>query len=103
MLEIKRYKDENNTFDYFIKNEDNTLRIFFGGNLDLYFCVNRKDIENDNEIISFYITKENYTLYSLFVQLYNKIINCEIHTLDEFELEMYDYEEILGKAKNIKK
>lgn len=97
MLEIKRYQDERNTFDYFIKNEENTFRIFFGGNLDLYFCVTRKDYENDNEIINFEITKENYVLYSLFEQLYNKIISCEIHTIDKFELEMYDKDEIIEK------
>jgi len=97
MLEIKRYQDERNTFDYFIKNEENTFRIFFGGNLDLYFCVNRKDYENDNEIINFEITKENYVLYSLFEQLYDKIISCEIHTIDKFELEMYDKDEIIEK------
>ena len=102
MLEVKRYKNERNSFDYYIKNEDNTFKILFGGNLDLYFCVNRKDDENNNEIINFEITKENYVLYSLFEQLYNKIINCDVHTIDDFELELYDEEEINAKINTYK-
>ena len=46
-----------------INNTDKTLIITFGGNLDLYWYL---DAKNDKEkVITFEITKENYSLFLL--------------------------------------
>lgn len=95
-MEVKRYKDCHGYYDYGIKDFKNTLRIFFGGNGDLYFAVNKENFKL-GEIVNFEITKENYVIYNLFDTLYNDIVNCEIHKLDSFQLDYFDEEEIKEK------
>jgi len=96
MLKITKAKNEMNSYDFKIESEENTLGIIFGGNGDLYFYV-KKNNDEEKQIINFEITKENYVLYKLFESLYDQIINCDIYSLDEYELDFYDAEELEEK------
>ena len=87
MVEIDKYKINGyNCFD--ISTDDGIFNIGFGGNLDLYFSYkyrgNILDTANNKD---FYITKENYFLYSLFDELYNDVKNYNIFTIDMFDSE----------------
>ena len=97
MLKITKAKNEMNSYDFKIESEENTLGIIFGGNGDLYFFINKLNFEDAEQIVNFEITKENYFLFSLFEELYNKIINCNIYKLDEMELPHANDEEILER------
>lgn len=94
-MEIKRYKyPKENSYDYFMEQDNKTLSILFGGNLDLYWILTIKDDKNKNceftldkeknnyihrEVKgTFIINKENYLLYSLFDELYNDIKECQL-------------------------
>lgn len=85
MLEIKKYKfDRYYAFD--ILTDEGCFSIFFGGNLDLYFLYkhNTNFLETDDSK-DFYITKDNYFLYSLFEELYNDVLDYNIFTVDNFD------------------
>jgi len=70
MLEIKPIEQEYPTFD--ISTDEGKFRITYGGNGDLYWIYWEKD-DNEPEIKSFTITKENYYFYSLLDELYESI------------------------------
>ena len=79
---VKRYYDKyNEIYNYEFLKEDNKLDILFCGNLDLYFIIYGKNI---NE---FTITKENMTIYNLFDKLYSDIENINIY--DEEHIPIY--------------
>lgn len=102
MLEIKKIKNEQGTYDFKIINEENALNIIFCGNGDLYFFVSKKNLLYEKQIVNFEITKENYVLFSLFEKLYNRIINSDIYKIDEIELEIHSQEEIEEKIRMYK-
>lgn len=62
----------------------------FGGNGDLYWSIHSKN-KDDNYFV---ITKENYNLYSLFLQLYNDIENINIFDVNDVPLFIETKEEI---------
>jgi len=97
MIKIEKIKNQNfpNIFDFKITNNGQKLNILFGGNGDLYFFVDYKE----NKIVNFEITKENYFLYSLFEELFNTIINCKVHEIDEFKLNECETIEELNELK----
>ena len=78
MIEIKKYKvDGYYWFD--ICTDEGIFKIQFCGNLDLYWGYKyRGSIKNIDSSKSFYITKENYFLYSLFDELYNDVKDYNI-------------------------
>lgn len=87
MVEINKYKvDKYYAFD--ITTDEGCFSIVFGGNLDLYWLykheINFFDTPDSKD---FYITKENYFLYSLFNELYNDIKDYNIFTIDMFDNE----------------
>lgn len=85
MVEIDKYKfDRYYAFD--IITDEGCFSIVFGGNLDLYWNYkHRGNILNIGDNKDFYITKENYFLYSLFDELYNDIKDYNIFTIDMFD------------------
>lgn len=85
MVNINKYKINN--YDCFdICTDDGVFQIFFCGNLDLYFSyVYEGDRLNRPDSKDFYITKENYFLYSLFDELYNDVKDYNIFTIDNFD------------------
>jgi DNA modification methylase len=111
-MEITRYKGYD-SYTYEFKEQDKTLIISFGGNLDLYWTLRlNKEYETYEETQEeiydiFTITKENYEIYSLFETLIkdvkdanvytpNKI--CEINENNEVEFYPPSYEEIKRTA-----
>ena len=84
MIKISKEKTEFG-LNIFLEDNNCCLAITFGGNGDLYWCIrsNNRTIENDSKMDKFIITKENYSLYSLFENLYNDI--KEINLFEDFD------------------
>jgi len=57
---------------------DKYISFSFGGNGDLYWAIHSRNKDDKY----FIITKENYNLYNLFLQLYDDIENINIFDLD---------------------
>ncbi|MDD3186868.1 MAG: hypothetical protein PHD02_00100 [Bacilli bacterium] len=80
MLEFKKteIKSEENTYYTFtFTTLEGSFQIIFSGNLDLYWrCLDR--IESDQESIQYTITKENYPIYLLFEELYERVRDYNI-------------------------
>ena len=85
MVEINKYKfDKYYAFD--ITTDEGCFSIVFGGNLDLYWSYRYKECFLDtHDSKEFFITKENYFLYSLFDELYNDVKDYNIFTIDMFD------------------
>lgn len=83
---------------YYLTQDDKCLRIIYGGNLDLYwYFFNKKSRrENTSSIKDVYesmlITKENYTIYSLFERLISETREGKVYLPDEIELEPTFYD-----------
>lgn len=71
--------------------------ISFAGNLDLYWLFDDLSEDYHSNVGTFYITKENYFVYSLFEKLYEDVSNCNIHNDYRFELSMAETLEDLRK------
>ena len=94
----------------YLSEGDKTMRISFGGNLDLYWTLqkNERKYLGPDEIAceEFVITKENYVVYELFEELYNDIENINIfyeseippHIKDPMERKNYIEERKKDKA-----
>lgn len=109
---INRSKNSMSTYDFEIINNNKKLRIFFAGNLDLYMQLSNGELisSEDNTILDFDITKENYDIYSIFDSLYKSIINGEPFSDDLDLLEYsnyidyknrYEYKNLVDKDLNI--
>lgn len=73
---VQKEKNNNGCYDISLIAEDGkTLRISFGGNLDLYWYL--YDSKNNYEIprMNLVVTKENFYIWNLFDQLYNGVAN----------------------------
>ena len=64
----------NNLYDLDLIFENGIVKIFFGGNLDLFFYVISEQIEN----VSFDIMPEDVEIFKLFDELYNNAVNCNV-------------------------
>lgn len=75
-MEIQKVKNDENSYDIWLKKDGKELKIMYGGTLDLYLSVSNGDFisENENTIIDFDITKENYQIFKAFDELYKNII-----------------------------
>ena len=85
-MEIKREKNSvvKDQYIYTFTENDRTLKILFASNLDLYISIYDNSLRkiNENETKDFYITKENYAIYSLFEELYEKITTGNVYPED---------------------
>lgn len=100
-MKIEKKEDEFGTNITLYEDSNKYIDILFAGNLDLYWRIydKRSSIELDKYIvIDFKITKENYALYQLFRNLFNDIINRNIHgdkdifdDVDKKDLDYLDY------------
>lgn len=79
MLDVKKEKTEFG-YKFTIITDSGEFYITFAGNLDLYFCVSRK--QKDFNVQSFLITKENYRLYNFFDNLFCRVKNYQIFDTD---------------------
>lgn len=80
-MEITRDLNSDKTYDYELKKDNKTLRILFGGNLDLYLSLSDGRVFDDRHkaSITFDITKENYEIFEIIDDLYNETITANIH------------------------
>lgn len=80
--------------DVTIRNNESMIKIFFGGNGDLYFDYFGKKVDTmkGNSYGFFTIYKED-SLYPLFLKLYEDIVNARVFCLSDFELEFLDEEQ----------
>ena len=106
-MEIKKeYYEREGVYNFEFIKDNKSLKIFFGGNLDLYMTLGTDKTlpYGENISIDFDITKEDYEIYELFDTLYNDIINCNV--FDEYKLNRglknnYVYRDLVDKNKNI--
>lgn len=100
---VKKIKNEYGTNDIVLDDSNKQLRMFFLGNLDLYWSIYDYDKKQEDNILEFTITKADYRIYELFVDLYNRVKNCEISKINEVDLQfchtMEDLKEYLEKVK----
>lgn len=114
-MEVTRLKGNHSGFDYIIKQDNKVLRIVFGGNLDLYWSLTsfdeNKEISSlyDEQYETFLITKENYTLYSLFQRLIDDIKNARVYEPNPSEEnaeeqegyeDIFELDEVIGLSKD---
>lgn len=84
---------------YYLQQEDNCLKIMYGGNLDLYWqFINKKsrreNVSSTQDVYeSMLITKENYTIYNLFESLMREAQSGQIYLPEEVVLEPTFYDE----------
>ena len=115
-MEIIKRKNQRYSYDFYLKEEDKELGIIFGGNLDLYWSLTKKNPrlekikpselfkENKKQLKeNFIITKENYFIYSLFDDLYNDIKECNLFTKDSYYDESSTYEDRNKEYQNYSK
>lgn len=89
-LEYEKWINEQNPDDRgicFRRDEFKELRIFFAGNLDLYFWL----ITNHSNDRTFIIGQDNYAIWSLFDKLYQDVMEAKI-----FELTPDDIDWLVG-------
>lgn len=95
-MEVTRQKvDNEEIYNFYLKQDNKILEIVFGGNLDLYWSLvnlesndNYNDSLNEPLVETFTITKENYSIYSLFEELMNDVKEARI-----FEPIVYENDE----------
>jgi len=83
-MKVVKQKNEHG-LNIFIQEEQKYLAFSFGGNGDLYWSIHISNSDTDK--YNFIITKENYSIYSLFLQLFNDIENINI--FGEIEIPFY--------------
>ena len=115
-MEIIKIKNNRYSYDFYLKEDDKELRISFGGNLDLYWSLTKKNInlkqikpselykESKKELKeTFTLTKENYYIYTLFENLYNDIKECKLYTEDSYFDETISYKDRNKEYQNTEK
>lgn len=80
--------------------ENKILKFTFGGNGDLYWTIHCK---NESDEKSFVITKENYSVYTLFEQLFSDIENINIFDMGAIPFYIETEEEKKEYFKNYEK
>ena len=103
-MEIRKIKNDMDSYDFYFREDNKELKIMFSGNLDLYLVMSNGDLlPNDSDsIIDFYITKEDYQVFNTFQLLYESIINGEVfeNSFDNYS-NTYEYMELVDQDKNI--
>ena len=102
-MEIKRATNPSFKGDYiyYLIEGNKTLKFLFGGNLDLYLSINDKDLKEieTGDKSEFIITKENYAVYSLFEELYEKINTGNVFSKDS---DIFKYTNNFNNERNIR-
>ena len=95
-MEIKKVKSEFGPDDIVVTLGDLKYQLFFGGDGDLYWsCIDLG--KETNDVVRFPITKENYMLYSLIEDLYERVKTCHVFDVSECELEFCEDEDEVRK------
>lgn len=88
-MKIEKKLDSANNYEYIFYKDNLKLRIFFGGNLDLYWDIVDQSVDYDNcfdyenKPIEFIIDKDNMEVYSLFLKLYDDVLNKKVKCDEE--------------------
>ena len=91
-MEIKKVKSEFGPDDIVVTSGDLKYQLFFGGDGDLYWsCVDLS--KETNDVVRFPITKENYMLYSLIEELYERVKECRVFDVEDDERALCDTSE----------
>lgn len=108
-MEVTRQKGMESGYDYILQEDNKTLRIAFGSNLDLYWSLTNleedKTLDNlyDEQYDTFLITKENFYIYELFKKIVSDIKLPRVYEplkkeqLDEEDLPDPEIAEILDE------
>lgn len=115
-MTVERELDENTrTYEYYFTKDNLKLKIFFGGNLDLYWQIIDLNVDDDNffdyetKPLEFIIDKDNMEIYSLFLKLYNDVINKNFESdkekeqqeaMEELDLPANEYSEEFKEEMN---
>ena len=106
-MEVTReFFEREGCYNFYLKNDNKTLSIIFGGNLDLYWSLTNLedttlDSLYDEQYETFLITKENNIIYELFKKLVEDIKLPRVYEplkkeqIDEEDLPDPEIEEIL--------
>ncbi len=89
-MQVKRYANEQGTFDFELIDNSKRLFINFSGNLDLYFIFVKSNDFFDNK---FKITKENMTIYNAFLELIEAFKEPRLHKVSQAELNFFENKE----------
>lgn len=100
---VKKVTNEYNSYDIILIDGNKQLKIYFMGNLDLYWSIYDYDKDIDDKVLEFMITKDNYRIYELFDILFNRVKNCEVSRFDYTEMRFCNnIEELKERIERIK-
>ena len=95
-MEVKKVKSQFGPSDIVVTEGEKKYQLLFGGDGDLYWsCVDLS--KETNDVVRFVITKENYVLYSLMEELYERVKNHHVFDVSECELEFCETSEDVRK------
>ena len=92
-MQVIKKKSEHR-FNICLKDNDKYLVFTFGGNGDLYWTFMNHSVDDID--YSFTITKENFEVYKLFVELFDDIKNINLYDFDE---NLFMFEKLEEKIK----
>lgn len=102
MIKIMKNKSEFGADDVVINDGDKRFQLLFGGDGDLYWTMIDLSQET-NDVVRFFVTKENYMLYALIEDLYDRVKSCHVFDVEDVELEFCDSAEDVEKLYKRKK
>lgn len=104
-MEVNKAKMESGVFNIILKQDSQALTMSLSDNLDLSWTF--KESKQKTGTVDLMITKENYRIFSLFEELYNRIKNCDIFRCDDNVMMTYETEEerrqYIEKLESLKK
>lgn len=87
VLELKQNNYFPNLKDIFLRKDNQLLKIFYGGNDDLYFDIlGQRSINSDGKSSASFCIEPGDEVYADFVKLVNDIVLCNVYD----ELELFD-------------
>lgn len=85
VVEFKNNYIDSNLKDVYIRQGGKTLKIFFGGNGDLYFDIFGSFNYNEGIRTSSFCINSNTYIYSYFNEFFNDVLNCKIYNNNDLE------------------
>ncbi len=85
VVEFKNNYIDSNLKDVYIRQDGKTLKIFFGGNGDLYFDIFGSFNYNEGIRTSSFCINSNTDIYNYFNEFFNDVLNCKIYNNNDLE------------------
>ncbi len=90
--------------DILIRDGIKLLKIFYGGNGDLYFDIFGSRYKDENGLnIGTFTIKQTEEIYPYFEQLINHIIDCKVFDISEIELALCDDDHVADEIAAVQK